>query len=114
MTSSFCLWVIYLQEKYKLKLPPYPGTSQCVKLSGHSCSMGTASVDPASIRLNYSLAEQSGGLVESDVNPDPIKQFDAWFKVRILNKPASAHYSCTLSFCLAHADGCLMQHRHVE
>jgi hypothetical protein len=82
--------VVAAQEKYKLRLPPYPGTAQCVKLkSGGSCGAGHSggsgraegSIDPASIRLNYSLAESSGGLLESDVDPDPIKQFDTWFTV---------------------------------
>lgn len=72
-----------MQEKYKLKLPPYPGTSQCVKLSGSQDGGTNGKVDPASIRLNYSLADVSGGLLESDVDADPIKQFDRWFKVLI-------------------------------
>lgn len=83
-----------LQDKYHLRLPPYPGTSQCVRVgapaSGEKQPVGAArsgngaggsGVDPASIRLNYSLAESSGGLMESDVDPDPFKQFDQWFKV---------------------------------
>ncbi len=70
-----------MQEKYKLNLPPYPGTSQCVKLSGSQAAGNNGKVDPASIRLNYSLADVSGGLLESDVDPDPLKQFDSWFKV---------------------------------
>ena len=72
------------QEKYKLKLPPYPGTSQCVRLSEGKADYGKTGdtkVDPAAIRLNYSLAETSGGLLEADVDADPIKQFDRWFKV---------------------------------
>ncbi len=70
-----------IQEKYKLKLPPYRGTSQCVKLSGGKADCSETKVDPAAIRLNYSLADATGGLLESDVNTDPIKQFDRWFKV---------------------------------
>ena len=83
-----------LQEKYHLQLPPYPGASQCVRLSGggkepHSeaqpASAGNgASVDPSSIRLNYNLAESSGGLMEADADPDPFKQFDKWFKAGLL------------------------------
>lgn len=69
------------QEKYKLKLPPYPGTSQCIRLSGGKAESSETKVDPAAIRLNYSLAETSGGLLESDVDADPMKQFDRWFKV---------------------------------
>ena len=33
-------------------------------------------VDPASMRLNYDLAEASGGLLEKDVASDPLAQFD--------------------------------------
>ena len=86
--------VLALQAKYHLRLPAYPGTSQCVRLgcpasgeeqpsdaatSGNG--VGTSAVDPAGIRLNYNLAENSGGLMESDVDADPFKQFDRWFKV---------------------------------
>ncbi len=84
-----------VQDKYHLQLPAYPGTCQCVRLGGPAGGekqqprdaantgngAGANGADPASIRLNYSLAESSGGLVESDVDPDPFKQFDRWFKV---------------------------------
>ncbi|CAL8471491.1 g11033 [Coccomyxa elongata] len=80
-----------IKEKYKLKLPPYPVTSQCVKLSGGKADCGETKVDPAAIRLNYSLADANGGLLESDVNADPIKQFDRWFKdaveAKVLEEP---------------------------
>ncbi|EIE21990.1 pyridoxamine 5'-phosphate oxidase [Coccomyxa subellipsoidea C-169] len=80
-----------IKEKYKLNLPPYPGTSQCVKLSGSQAAGNNGEVDPASIRLNYSLADVSGGLLESDVDPDPLKQFDSWFKdaveAKVLEEP---------------------------
>ena len=66
-----------LQENFHLKLPPYPGTSQCVKIG--SSSGGKS--DPSQIRLNYDLAEKGGGLLEEHVDADPMKQFDKWFQV---------------------------------
>jgi hypothetical protein len=60
-----------------MKLPPYPGTSQCVKIG----SAGSARSDPSQIRLNYNLAEKDGGLLEEHVDPDPMKQFGKWFQV---------------------------------
>lgn len=65
------------QEKYHLKLPPYPGTSQCVKICGGSGGKS----DPSQLRLNYDLAEKGGGLLEEHVDADPMKQFDKWFQV---------------------------------
>lgn len=69
-----------MQEKYHLKLPQYPGTSQCVKLSSTPGSAPGRS-DPSQIRLNYDLAERGGGLLEEHVDPDPMKQFSKWFQV---------------------------------
>ena len=61
------------QEKYGLRLPEYPGTSQCVKIpsAGAAAAQGA---DPAGIRASYTLAEDTGGLSEQDVLPDPIAQ----------------------------------------
>ena len=66
-----------MQEKYHLKLPPYPGTSQCIRIS----SSAPGRSDPSQIRLNYDLAEEGGGLLEEHVDPDPMKQFAKWFQV---------------------------------
>ncbi len=60
------------QDKYKLRLPAYPGASQCVKIASAAREAGGA--DPAGIRASYTLAEDSGGLREEDVLPDPIAQ----------------------------------------
>ncbi len=68
-------WLV--QDKYHLKLPQYPGTSQCLKIG----SNGSARADPAQIRLNYNLADKDGGLLEEHVDPDPMKQFGRWFQV---------------------------------
>lgn len=61
------------QEKYGLRLPEYPGASQCVKIprAGAAAAQGA---DPAGIRASYTLAEDTGGLSEQDVLPDPIAQ----------------------------------------
>ena len=48
-----------------MKLPAYPGTSQCVKIG----SASSARSDPSQIRLNYNLAEKDGGLLEEHVEP---------------------------------------------
>ena len=76
-----------MQEKYHLKLPQYPGTSQCVKISSSTQGSAPGSAagrsDPSQIRLNYDLAERGGGLLEEHVDPDPMKQFAKWFQVRI-------------------------------
>lgn len=84
------------QDKYNLKLPPFPGTSQCIKISG-------AAVDPSQVMLvnandqqdkqrnllharqllgpqireNY---EKNPPLMEADVGSDPLQLFDTWFK----------------------------------
>jgi pyridoxine/pyridoxamine 5'-phosphate oxidase len=77
-----------MQEKYHLRLPPYPGTAQCVKLSSTGTN-GAAGVNPAAIRLNYDLAEQSGGLTEADAADDPFEQFAAWFEEAVAAKIAA-------------------------
>lgn len=76
--ASACLksFMARMQEKYHLELPQYPCTSQCVKISS-----APGRSDPSQIRLNYDLAEKGGGLLEEDVDPDPMKQFAKWFQV---------------------------------
>ena len=59
-----------------MKLPEYPGSSQCVRLGSNGA--GSRSVDPSAMRMNYGLAERTGGLLEQDVDSDPLKQFDKW------------------------------------
>ena len=58
-----------------MKLPEYPGISQCVRLGSNGVG---SSVDPSAMRMNYGLAERTGGLLEQDVDSDPLKQFDKW------------------------------------
>ncbi|MCO5549116.1 hypothetical protein L7F22_002582 [Adiantum nelumboides] len=57
-------------EKYNLKLPPYPGSSLCVRIGK------PPSVDVAALRENYVGAV----LLEEQVNVDPFKQFQEWFE----------------------------------
>ncbi len=88
-----------VQEKYHLKLPQYPGTSQCVKISsspGSAPGSTAGSSDPSQIRLNYDLAEKGGGLLEEHVDPDPMKQFTKWFQVSIYTQqsPLSKSSEC--------------------
>ncbi|KAH9616345.1 hypothetical protein KSS87_018323 [Heliosperma pusillum] len=56
-------------EKYKLQLPPYPGTSMCVRVGK------PPQVDISSLRENYI----SPALLEEQVEPDPFDQFRKWF-----------------------------------
>ncbi|XP_024524674.1 pyridoxine/pyridoxamine 5'-phosphate oxidase 1, chloroplastic isoform X1 [Selaginella moellendorffii] len=57
-------------NKFNLKLPPYPGTSQCVRIGR------TPHVDVAALRENY----VGSVLLENQVNSDPIQQFKEWFE----------------------------------
>jgi len=59
-----------VQDKYNLQLPEYPEAAQCVRLAGGGG--GGAKHDPSGMRLNYDV----GGLMEGDVDKDPMKQFD--------------------------------------
>ncbi|KAE8056982.1 hypothetical protein FH972_013708 [Carpinus fangiana] len=56
-------------EKYKLRLPPYPGTSMCVRIGKPS------KIDISALRENYISPE----FCEDEVEADPIDQFRKWF-----------------------------------
>lgn len=56
-------------NKYGLQLPPYPGTSLCVRIGK------APSVEISSLRENYISPE----LLESQVMSDPFDQFLKWF-----------------------------------
>ncbi|KAG8091377.1 hypothetical protein GUJ93_ZPchr0012g19579 [Zizania palustris] len=56
-------------RKYRLHLPPYPGTSMCVRIGK------APSVDISSLRENYISPE----LLENQVMSDPFDQFIRWF-----------------------------------
>ena len=69
-----------LQEKYKLNVPKFPGTSQCVRIKPPAAGSSSAQEQAGSekslsdMRENYS----QGGLLEKDADLDPMKQFDKW------------------------------------
>ncbi|XP_038704818.1 pyridoxine/pyridoxamine 5'-phosphate oxidase 1, chloroplastic-like isoform X2 [Tripterygium wilfordii] len=58
-----------IADKYKLCLPPYPGTAMCVRIGK------PPQVDISALRENY----VSPALLEEQVEADPIDQFRKWF-----------------------------------
>ncbi|KAK4571860.1 hypothetical protein RGQ29_030316 [Quercus rubra] len=58
-----------IADKYKLRLPPYPGTSMCVRIGK------PPKIDISALRENYISPE----LLEEQVEADPIDQFCKWF-----------------------------------
>ncbi|XP_027356555.1 pyridoxine/pyridoxamine 5'-phosphate oxidase 1, chloroplastic isoform X1 [Abrus precatorius] len=58
-----------IAEKYKLILPPYPGTSMCVRIGK------PPQIDISALRENYISPE----FLEEQVEADPINQFRKWF-----------------------------------
>ncbi|GAB2271392.1 Pyridoxine/pyridoxamine 5'-phosphate oxidase 1, chloroplastic [Dionaea muscipula] len=58
-----------IANKYKLLLPPYPGTSMCVRIGK------PPQVDISTLRENYI----SPPLLEEQVEADPFDQFRKWF-----------------------------------
>ncbi|VVA16249.1 PREDICTED: pyridoxine/pyridoxamine 5'-phosphate [Prunus dulcis] len=58
-----------IADKYKLRLPPYPGTSMCVRIGR------PAQVDISALRENYVSPE----FLEEQVEADPFDQFGKWF-----------------------------------
>ncbi|KAL9229155.1 hypothetical protein vseg_004653 [Gypsophila vaccaria] len=58
-----------IADKYKLQLPPYPGTSMCVRIGK------PPKVDISALRENYI----SPALLEEEVEMDPLDQFRKWF-----------------------------------
>lgn len=69
-----------IREKYALRLPPYPGVSQCVRIAGAARSPAAGPANVADMRLSYGAAGQS--LEEADMaEAGPLSEFDAWFKL---------------------------------
>ncbi|XP_048439088.1 pyridoxine/pyridoxamine 5'-phosphate oxidase 1, chloroplastic isoform X2 [Pyrus x bretschneideri] len=58
-----------IADKYKLRLPPYPGTSMCVRIGR------PPQVDISALRENYISPE----FLEEQVEADPFDQFRKWF-----------------------------------
>ncbi|KAK9270535.1 hypothetical protein L1049_026116 [Liquidambar formosana] len=56
-------------DKYKLHLPPYPGTSMCVRIGK------PPQIDISALRENYISPE----FLEEQLEADPIDQFCKWF-----------------------------------
>ncbi|XP_059631277.1 pyridoxine/pyridoxamine 5'-phosphate oxidase 1, chloroplastic [Cornus florida] len=56
-------------EKFKLRLPPYPGTSMCVRIGK------PPQIDISALRENY----VSPDLLEEEVDANPFDQFQKWF-----------------------------------
>ncbi|KAI8011786.1 hypothetical protein LOK49_LG06G01836 [Camellia lanceoleosa] len=56
-------------DKYKLQLPPYPGTSMCVRIGK------PPQIDISALRENYISPE----FLEDQVEDDPFNQFKKWF-----------------------------------
>ncbi|KAG9450771.1 hypothetical protein H6P81_010736 [Aristolochia fimbriata] len=59
-----------ISEKFKLQLPPYPGTSMCVRIGK------PPAVDISALRENYISPE----FLEDQVEANPIDQFHKWFE----------------------------------
>uniref|UniRef100_A0A0D6R236 NAD(P)H-hydrate epimerase n=1 Tax=Araucaria cunninghamii TaxID=56994 RepID=A0A0D6R236_ARACU len=69
-----------IARKYSLKLPQYPGTAMCVRISK------PPSIDVSALREDYVSPE----FLEEHVKDDPIKQFQEWFEDAVaagLNEP---------------------------
>ncbi|GMN73736.1 hypothetical protein TIFTF001_054898 [Ficus carica] len=58
-----------IAEKYKLRLPSYPGTSMCVRIGKPQ------KIDVSALRENYISPE----FLEEQVDSNPIDQFRKWF-----------------------------------
>ncbi|KAJ4701414.1 NAD(P)H-hydrate epimerase [Melia azedarach] len=58
-----------IADKYKLQLPPYPGTSMCVRIGK------PPQIDISALRENYISPE----FLEEQVESDPVNQFRKWF-----------------------------------
>ncbi|KAF5818617.1 putative NAD(P)H-hydrate epimerase, Pyridoxal 5'-phosphate synthase [Helianthus annuus] len=79
-------------DKFKLHLPPYPGTSMCVRIGK------APQVDISSMRENYISPE----LKEEDVEPDPYVQFQKWFDDALA---AGLKEPNAMALCTAGKDG---------
>lgn len=66
-------------RKYRLRLPAYPGTEQCIKLSPDATQPSPAvAPDVAAMRQHYGAGGE--GLEEHSVAADPWDQFLVWFE----------------------------------
>ncbi|KVH85177.1 pyridoxine/pyridoxamine 5'-phosphate oxidase 1, chloroplastic isoform X1 [Cynara cardunculus var. scolymus] len=79
-------------DKFKLQLPPYPGTSMCVRIGK------APQVDISSMRENYISPE----LREDQVEADPFVQFQKWFDDALA---AGLKEPNAMALCTAGIDG---------
>ncbi|KAL8261503.1 hypothetical protein R6Q59_025552 [Mikania micrantha] len=79
-------------DKFKLHLPPYPGTSMCVRIGK------ARQVDISSMRENYISPE----FKEENVEPDPFVQFQKWFDDAMA---AGLKEPNAMALCTADKDG---------
>lgn len=69
----------FIVDKYELRLPPYPGSAQCVRIGpegGEKETKAQKSPSVADMRLSYT----AGLLLESTAAEDPWSQFSEWFE----------------------------------
>jgi NAD(P)H-hydrate epimerase len=69
-----------IADKFGLRLPPYPGAAQCVRLGGAAPAPASAAAAAvADMRVSYGASEAEGGLEERAAGDDPMQLFDVWF-----------------------------------
>ncbi|WIA28016.1 hypothetical protein OEZ86_010604 [Tetradesmus obliquus] len=101
-----------IRDKYSLLLPPFPGVQQCVKLPSAAAadpaaaglvSMAAAAAEgaaaavpsPADMRISYEMH----GLLEAEAAPEPLAQFDAWFKAAVESKVCEEPNAMAVASC---------------
>jgi len=80
-----------IRDKYKLVLPPFPGTQQCVRLPNSQQEQQQhkqqqeqdAQVQHLAAVADMRVSYEKHGLLETDLALDPLKQFDEWFKAAV-------------------------------
>lgn len=73
-----------ITEKYNLSLPPYPGSSMCVKLiqpSDKSASIGLVDRQLQTLRKEYPSYSTEQELKIEDMDSNPINTFREWFEL---------------------------------
>lgn len=82
-----------IRDKYQLRLPAYPGASQCVRIGGSGRSPAASPANVADLRVSYGGAGQS--LDETDMSEaGPLAEFDAWFKLAASSGLAEPNAMC--------------------
>lgn len=71
-----------IRHRFRLQLPAYPGTSQCVRIGGSGeGAAGRVPPEGGDVRVaDMRISYEHGGLLEDQVVPDPLDQFDSWFR----------------------------------